>query len=159
MFSFLLSLLGVIKDPLTDWLKRRQETINEKHKLELEIIRFKQQQAASESEYRHAWELESLKASSGLLRNVSFFSWYAPIVVALFFPNYAKIAMENLSMLPSWYTQGFMVITFAVWGISVSKDTVTNIVMSAIGAVGRRKEEKRRVNDEELDLPEPFKED
>lgn len=103
-------LLGEAVGIVGDWLGDKREMAAAKQNAKISYLR-------TEQGFRHAWNIESIRASGKGMRWASFVLWSAPFVWAFVDPESARIAFQGaLGAMPNWYVKGFLLVTAGVWG-------------------------------------------
>ena len=112
---------------ITDFFNNKKEMRQAEHTTHLAIEASKQKLIVQRMSNEHALNVERSKNTSKNCKTFSILVWFGPYIVNLFYPEYARQIFENMQGAPLWYMQSCMTIMFAVWTISVSKDTVRDI--------------------------------
>lgn len=103
-------LLGAAVGMVGDWLGSKREMAAAKQTAKIAYLR-------TEQGFRHAWNVESIRASGKGMRWASFVLWSAPFVWAFIDPQNAQDAFSGaLGAMPDWYIKGFLLVTAGVWG-------------------------------------------
>ena len=125
---------GFFKDK-NDLLKLKEETEFAKQEYRKELA-----MATVKAELQRG--TEQLKATSKTFKHMTFFMFMSPFLLAMIAPQYSTELFARLSLLPHWYVETVMVLMFAVWGISVSKDVISNIFRNLGTFMLRRQQNK-----------------
>lgn len=84
---------------------------------------------ADADSHNSAWEMAALQDSDKSLRRICFVIFSFPFVYAVFDPvsvqHYFAVALNSM---PAWYTQTYMSIVGAVWGMSSLKNILPSVV-------------------------------
>ncbi len=149
MLGLLLPLLTKLPGLVGGFFKDKNDLhkIREKTKLAKEATRLAEQQARKDIAMKTIEaELErgsqQIKATSKTFKHITFFLFMSPFMLAMIAPQYSTELFARLGLLPHWYVETVMVLMFAVWGISVSKDVISNIFRNLGTFMLRRQQNK-----------------
>ncbi len=123
----LLSLLSSLPGQLGSYFKGKQELEKLKVETEKAIEIEKQKLAAQIAGYEAETAKNALMATSPVFKYVSYGLLMGPFFIGLLLPELAQKIFANLSAMPEWYVQSFMLINFTIWGISASSPVVVSI--------------------------------
>ena len=121
------SALKVIPAIILDGFKSYQERKIAEHKVIMAQADARRELALAAMKAELELGQVQLKATGRLFKYFTFFMWFGPFIISTMFPEYGVKVFENLNQLPQWYVQSCMVLMFAVWGISVSRDSILTI--------------------------------
>jgi hypothetical protein len=130
-------LFTFIAAPITQWLENRGEIKKAQHERELAVINNQARLAKSEQEFNHQWEMESLKGNSPWLRVIVFIQLAIPFNVAIISPDKGKVIFDNLTSVPEWYVQMYLIVIGSVWGVSEFKKAAPGVIAGIAKAVRR----------------------
>lgn len=132
---------GFLSSPVTQWLKNRGEVKAAEHKRDLAVIDNQARLAASEQEYNHQWEMESLKGNPKWLRIFCFFQIAIPLNISVFNPEAGAAIWANLDLVPPWYVQLYMIVIGSIWGIHEFKNAAPSVIQAVINRGKNAKED------------------
>lgn len=127
MFGLIIPFLSGLISPISNFFKRKQELIASDHATQLA---FKREDRLAQKDVVAAnlkRGTQQLKATGRFFKYFTFCLWFGPFAAAFVAPEYSIALFERLAALPDWYVQSCMVIIFAIWGISSSRETIANI--------------------------------
>lgn len=128
-------ILSFISSPVTEYIKGRREIKKAKHDRELAVINNQTRLAASEKEYNHEWEMQSLKGNSKGLRFFCFLQFSIPIMITCVWPEKGKEIFQNLEAIPEGFMSLYTLMIASIWGISELKNAAPAIVGGLIKSV------------------------
>lgn len=128
MFGIVAGIVTTVVTAITNglnsyWQNKKQEA---EHKIQqLQIAQqLKSQEIVEESKVNQ----ERLRSTGRWFKYFTFFMWFGPFMSAFVLPEYGITVFKALEQQPDWYVQSCTMIMFAVWGISVSRETVSNVM-------------------------------
>jgi len=142
MFSLLIPLLtslpGLVGKFFTD--KNDLQKLQQKTELRKEEIRAEMASRVIEAELQRG--TTQIKSTGRLFKYFTFGMFMMPFMLAMVAPEYSRELFVRLGELPQWYIETVMVLMFAVWGITVSKDVIANIFSNLGRFMLKRQENK-----------------
>ncbi len=133
MFALLIPLLAQLPGLFGSFFKQKNDLLTAQNAAQLQIEIAKLNLAGEIAKAQMAEEAVIVNSTGSYFKYFTFFMWFGPFIIGIFFPVLSKAVFDNLAGMPQWYVQSCMVIMFTVWGISVSADTVGAIFSSLAG--------------------------
>lgn len=130
MFALLIPLLASLPGLFGAFFKQKNDLLTAQNAAQLQIEIAKLNLAGQIAQAQMAEEAVIVNSTGAYFKYFTFFMWFGPFMIGIFFPAFSKEVFNNLAQMPEWYVQSCMVIMFTVWGISVSADTVGSIFSS-----------------------------
>lgn len=127
IISLLLPVLSKIPGMFGDYFKRELKVNQAQHELRMARLHEETQLQGQVVKANLERGTQQLKATSKFFKYFTFILWFGPFATAFVAPTYSIELFARLAQLPDWYVQSCMVIIFAIWGISSSRDTIANI--------------------------------
>ncbi len=124
---FLLPLLAGLPGLIGKYFEQKNALEQARIETNRQIEVAKQQMAADIAKGQMDLNKTIVAATGAYFKYFTFFMWFGPFMMGVFFPHWAKDVFTNLSTMPQWYVQSCMLIMFTVWGISVSAPVVSGI--------------------------------
>lgn len=121
MFAAIAELAPLLAKGLIDHVKNKQA-------IEQAVTQRKIELAKDQMQYNHDWEMAQLKDADWFTRRVSFLIIIFPAVITMIHPAWGDRIFQTFDTLPTWYTEAFGTIMFAVWGIHATKNPLLNII-------------------------------
>ena len=138
MFALLIPLLASLPGLFGNFFKQKNDLLTAENEAARQIALAKITYATEIAKAQMAEEAVIVNSTSQYFKYFTFFMWFGPFMVGIFFPALSKSVFDNLAGMPQWYVQSCMVIMFTVWGISVSADTVGGIFSSLANFFAQR---------------------
>ncbi len=130
MFALLIPLLAQLPGLFGSFFKQKNDLLTAQNAAQLQIEIAKLNLAGEIAKAQMAEEAVIVTSTGSYFKYFTFFMWFGPFMLGIFFPTLSKQVFDNLAGMPPWYVQGCLVIMFTVWGISISADTVGNVFSS-----------------------------
>lgn len=121
--TIITTIASTITGIFTNYSKTKQA------KNELELAKLQEQRLIVSQTIRADLErgTTQIKSTGKWFKYFTFIMWFGPFMATMFNAEYGVNVFNNLKQLPDWYAQSVMVIMFAVWGISASRETLGSI--------------------------------
>jgi len=127
MFALLIPLLAQLPGLFGSFFKQKNDLLTAQNAANLQIELARLAAATEIAKANAVVSTTALQSTGTTFKYFTFFMWFGPFMLGIFFPALSKAVFDNLAGMPPWYVQGCLVIMFTVWGISVSADTVGNV--------------------------------
>jgi len=138
--SAILALVSSMFPALLDAFKRREERKQAEQSLVLARIEPEKLVAMETVRQEYSLGTTQIKSTGSALKYISYGRINSPIICAVFFPDKAKMLFENLKLIPPEILMLIVSINFAVWGLPVARNALSNIV-TGLGEFARARAE------------------
>ncbi len=132
MFALLIPLLAQLPGLFGSFFKQKNDLLTAQNAANLQIEIAKIGMAKDIATAQLNLNATIVQATSSTFKYFTFFMWFGPFMMGLFFPHFSSDIFTNLAGMPQWYVTSCITIMFTVWGISVSADCV-NGIFSGLG--------------------------
>jgi hypothetical protein len=116
--------------PLADFFQSKTAQATALQQLQLAQTNAQIQALQANDELEESLEKAKLAATTQQFKQHTFYCLVLPIVFSIFFPNQAKTLWANLNLVPTWFSQLFVMIYLTIWGIPVALSNVSSMLTS-----------------------------
>lgn len=92
---------------------------------------------------------DRLNSTSQYFKQSTFWFIALPVVITMFFPNFAATMWHNFTLVPEWFQILFVSVYSSIWGLPIAKEYLGGMFKSLGNALDARREyklEKARIN-------------
>lgn len=134
-------LVGIVQ-PIKDYFTFKAKESRTRYDLEIAKIEAEKQAIISQNEAETQRIQAYLSSVSRGFRQFTFFFLILPVLVSVFFPEYATTMWTNFKIIPEWFQILFVSVYSAIWGLPIIKENVGNMFKSIGNAIELRREYK-----------------